>query len=118
MCTQRVEQHTRSAAYQPGMRRWYMRAPERLPRKRQRTENRTPCSFEPNGFYVRLCVCVPCPQELARFYLLSHNLTAKGSLFRHLKPSDMSGLFSITRNWWRQPDQPREGYDLIILYGT
>lgn len=56
-------------------------------------------------------------QELAKFYLTSHNITARGSLFTHLTPPDMSGLFSMKYNWWRQPNEAKEGYDLTVLYG-
>jgi hypothetical protein len=55
--------------------------------------------------------------ELARFFLLSNNLTAKSALFKHVSPPNMDGLYSNARSEYDPQPKPG-GYDGTILYGN
>jgi hypothetical protein len=52
--------------------------------------------------------------EMARFFLLSNQLQPGTSLFQHLVPPNMDGLFSPSMAW-SAPGSPRKGYDTSVL---
>ncbi len=56
--------------------------------------------------------------ELAKFFLVSNKLRPGGSLLEHVRPRNLSGLFSMQHNWWKNAKLPKEGYDLTVLFGN